>query len=329
MKYFSVKNLDRFQHYKDRNPTWIKLYTALLSDMKFNSLTEVQQLHLIKIWILSSQNGSRLVFDSQSIRKRLGLDSRLSLKVFVEAEFIEIIEDSEENASKMVRPYKSNINKNNINQKEENTLSSKPDLSPSENPTTPLTPKPSPTAQAPPKPPGLKLEDERSREEFAIRWQRYRGEKDSRKLASGYWNTSVKTQEDLADYDKAEQNYYAIVEADRGNGFAGRRYKNGKTWFNNWRNYIDQEPQAPPQKKPKDGIFPAPQLDQEDLKSKIETQVAFVRRELAEGVERDSDWLRMALGKFVEEYQQRFSEDPLGPDEQEWFQSLFADLEVA
>lgn len=86
--------------------------------------------------------------------------------------------------------------------------------------------------------------------------------------------------------------------------------------------------QAPPRKKPKDGIFPAPKLDQEELESKINSQVAFVRSELAEGAERDSIWLRLALGKPVEEYQERFGKDPLRPGDREWFQSLIADLEV-
>jgi len=218
-----------------------------------------------------------------------------------------------------------------VKKKEEhkNTLSDKSDHVSSETqyPTTQEPPKPKPAGQDPPKPPGLKKE--KLREEFAVRWQRYRGVKDGKKGALGHWNASVKTQEDLADYDKAEQNYYAFVQSDRANGFPDRKYKLGKTWFNNWRDYIDQEPQATPRKKPKDGIFPAPQLDQEELKSKIEIQVAFVREELAEGAERNSIWLRLALGKFVEEYQARFGKDPLSPDEREWFLSLKADLEGA
>jgi hypothetical protein len=225
-----------------------------------------------------------------------------------------------------VRPKSKEIR---VKRKEEhkNTLSDKSDHASSETQDLTTLDPPKPAGQDPPKPPGLKKE--KLREEFAVRWQRYRGVKDGKKGALGHWNASVKTQEDLADYDKAEQNYYAFVQSDRANGFADRRYKNGKTWFNNWRDYIDQEPQTPPRKKPKDGIFPAPQLDQEELESKINSQVAFVRGELAEGAERDSIWLRLALGKPVEEYQERFGKDPLSPGDREWFQSLIADLEVA
>src|SRR5690606_19747530 len=33
--YLTVKNFERFQHYKDRNPPWIKLYNDLLDDYEF------------------------------------------------------------------------------------------------------------------------------------------------------------------------------------------------------------------------------------------------------------------------------------------------------
>ena len=33
--YFSVTNYDQQQHYKDRGPTWIKLYNRLLDDYGF------------------------------------------------------------------------------------------------------------------------------------------------------------------------------------------------------------------------------------------------------------------------------------------------------
>jgi DNA-binding NarL/FixJ family response regulator len=32
---YSVKNFERFQHYKDRSPPWIKLYNELLDDYEF------------------------------------------------------------------------------------------------------------------------------------------------------------------------------------------------------------------------------------------------------------------------------------------------------
>ena len=50
MKFFRIKNWERFQHYDKRNPPWIKVYNELLEDYEFNSMKESTQLNLLKIW---------------------------------------------------------------------------------------------------------------------------------------------------------------------------------------------------------------------------------------------------------------------------------------
>lgn len=72
MKYFSVKNFDKFQRFKDRQPSWIKLYTSLLVDHDFESLPEITQLHLIKIWVLASSLANRLPFDVEWVSHKIG-----------------------------------------------------------------------------------------------------------------------------------------------------------------------------------------------------------------------------------------------------------------
>ena len=46
-----IPNWDKFQHYKDRTPPWIKLYLELNSDNQWLSLTDAQCGLLVKIWI--------------------------------------------------------------------------------------------------------------------------------------------------------------------------------------------------------------------------------------------------------------------------------------
>ncbi len=159
------------------------------------------------------------------------------------------------------------------------------------------------------------LSRKESEKEFLIRWKRYQGEKDNRKLALGHWNTSVKTHQDLHDYDQAEQNYYAIVAA----SFEGRSFKGGKTWMNNWRNYTDQKP---PPKPSKGKIPPSPQLTQTELKVEICKAVAHVRSTQAEGTKMDFTFLHMGLGAYVTRYEDRFRADPLSKDERQWFDKL-------
>ena len=38
VRYFRIKNFERFQHYKNRRPLWIKFYNSLLTDLEFNAL---------------------------------------------------------------------------------------------------------------------------------------------------------------------------------------------------------------------------------------------------------------------------------------------------
>jgi len=75
--------------------------------------------------------------------------------------------------------------------------------------------------------------------EFEKLWELY-PKKDGRKAAEKHFNTSVKTEEDLKNINKALNNYIKCETVK--NGFI----KNGATWFNNWQDWIDwQEPIKP------------------------------------------------------------------------------------
>lgn len=50
-----VKNWDRYQHYKDRCPPWIKLATDTFQDYKFGKLRDASKLLAICIWTLAAR----------------------------------------------------------------------------------------------------------------------------------------------------------------------------------------------------------------------------------------------------------------------------------
>jgi hypothetical protein len=61
---FAVKNFEKFQHYRDRAPVWIKLHVSLLDDYEFNQLPKARQRDLIFIWLkMSQKKNRRLPFD--------------------------------------------------------------------------------------------------------------------------------------------------------------------------------------------------------------------------------------------------------------------------
>jgi hypothetical protein len=47
-----IPNWDKFQHYKDRDPAWIKLYLRLLRDVDYLSLTPTARALLHGLWLL-------------------------------------------------------------------------------------------------------------------------------------------------------------------------------------------------------------------------------------------------------------------------------------
>lgn len=62
--YLRVKKWKDWQHYKDREPPWVKLHAKLLRDDLFCELTEGEQWQLVRIWMIASQS-SRFTVDEK------------------------------------------------------------------------------------------------------------------------------------------------------------------------------------------------------------------------------------------------------------------------
>lgn len=91
-KYLSVKNWKDFQHYKDRNPPWIKLHRDLLRDYEFQCLQDASKLHLMLIWLLASQMDNKIPADENFIKNQLGIKGKLCLKELIDKGYL--IDDS-------------------------------------------------------------------------------------------------------------------------------------------------------------------------------------------------------------------------------------------
>jgi hypothetical protein len=88
LDYLRVKNWDTFQHYKDRNPPWIKMHRGLLDDYEFGRLQDASKAHLMMIWLFASQNGGRVPADPRFLQAKLSLDKQPDLNVLVEQGFL-------------------------------------------------------------------------------------------------------------------------------------------------------------------------------------------------------------------------------------------------
>lgn len=51
-----IKNWKEFQHFKDRNPPWVKLHRQLLDNPDWHKLSPVDSKILIMLWLLASED---------------------------------------------------------------------------------------------------------------------------------------------------------------------------------------------------------------------------------------------------------------------------------
>ena len=78
---YRVKNWSKFQHYKNRNPPWIRFYVEVLDDYKadgaendFHALPDDAKLTMVLIWALASRYGGVLPrVDSAWLAVKLGI----------------------------------------------------------------------------------------------------------------------------------------------------------------------------------------------------------------------------------------------------------------
>lgn len=78
-EYVQVKDYERFQHYKDRDPPWIKLYVRLLEDYHFARLPDASKAHLILVWVLASRLENKIPKDAAWIGRQIGATEPVDL----------------------------------------------------------------------------------------------------------------------------------------------------------------------------------------------------------------------------------------------------------
>jgi hypothetical protein len=88
MRYLLVKNWDEFQHYKKRNPPWIKLYRTIVDDYHFAALKDKTKAHLLMIWLLASSAEGRVPHDAKFIASRINATEPIELDAIIAAGFL-------------------------------------------------------------------------------------------------------------------------------------------------------------------------------------------------------------------------------------------------
>jgi hypothetical protein len=73
VKYVSVRNLERYQHYRERRPVWIKLHLSLRLDEDFAGLTPTARLLFIYALLLAAERENRIPADPSWLSVEVGM----------------------------------------------------------------------------------------------------------------------------------------------------------------------------------------------------------------------------------------------------------------
>jgi len=88
MEFISIKNWHVYQHYKDRNPPWIKFHVSLLSDYGFCSLPDYLKLQLCLLFLLASKLDNKIPNDPGYIQNQLHVENDVRIDLLMEKGFI-------------------------------------------------------------------------------------------------------------------------------------------------------------------------------------------------------------------------------------------------
>src|SRR3990167_5571394 len=87
-----VKNWRTFQHYKDRNPPWIKLHFSMLSSKDWVTLDDASRVLAIACMLIASRNDGVIPSDPDYI-KRVAYLKRVNFKPLIDCGFLEPASD--------------------------------------------------------------------------------------------------------------------------------------------------------------------------------------------------------------------------------------------
>ena len=103
----SINNWSRFQHYKSRNPPWVKLHRSLLDDRAFAELSDYAAKLLIQLWLIGSESDDGSISgDTEDIAFRVHRDSAEVLPALQELALRGFIQMGTDDASTLLAPRK-------------------------------------------------------------------------------------------------------------------------------------------------------------------------------------------------------------------------------
>lgn len=132
--YVSIKNLEQYQHYKHRNPPWVKLHYSILDDPAFLALDEVQQCRYIKLIMLASRQLNCISTDPEYLGRVMRIPGQVDLTPLIEAGFL--LASRKRQSSKMLAPLHENHSQSRVEKSRVEKSREEPPKSPKGEPST-------------------------------------------------------------------------------------------------------------------------------------------------------------------------------------------------
>ena len=92
--FIMVSNIEKYQHYKDRNPPWVKLYQTILSDYDFRKLPDNLKFFYISCLLLASRTGNRIPFDWEYLKDMTGIKETPDINPLISNGMLKIVDAS-------------------------------------------------------------------------------------------------------------------------------------------------------------------------------------------------------------------------------------------
>jgi len=73
VKYARIRNWERFQHYKRRQPPWIKFYVDLLDDQELQAMPQQSRLLYCLLLLVAAKKGNRFPVNPVWIAEELAI----------------------------------------------------------------------------------------------------------------------------------------------------------------------------------------------------------------------------------------------------------------
>lgn len=93
MAHYRIKEWEKYQHYKDRCPPWIKLHKSLLTSKTWVMLDDASRVLAVACMMLAADTDNKIPIDPAYMRRVAYLNSDPDFGPLLETEFLELVKE--------------------------------------------------------------------------------------------------------------------------------------------------------------------------------------------------------------------------------------------